>query len=72
MEDYYKQEFENLHRHVKTSKNYIHEKLSRAKFDGANKNYIKQLEIEYYAIEAICTNMNAIHRDRPRVQEETQ
>lgn len=69
MEDYYKQEFEKLHERVAISTAYISEKLSRAKFDNANKNYIKQLEAEYYALQTIRANMNAIHRDRPRVKE---
>ena len=69
MEDYYKQEFEKLHERVAISTAYINEKLSHAKFDNASKNYIKQLEAEYYALQTIRMNMNAIHRDRPRVEE---
>ena len=72
MEDYYKQEFEKLHERVAISTAYISEKLSHAKFDNANKNYIKQLEAEYYALQTIRVNMNEIHRDRPRVEEWTE
>ncbi|MEC5377249.1 hypothetical protein VWJ19_02515 [Staphylococcus hominis] len=69
MEDYYKREFKKLHEDVGTSKVYIEEKLSHAKFDSANESYIKQLEAEYYALQTIWVNMNKIHRDRPRVKE---
>ncbi|WP_053023508.1 hypothetical protein [Staphylococcus haemolyticus] len=69
MEDYYKREFEKLHERVAISTAYISEKLSHAKFDNANESYIKQLEAEYYALQTIWVNMNAIHRDRPRVKE---
>ncbi|MBI5972021.1 hypothetical protein [Staphylococcus caledonicus] len=69
MEDYYKQEFEKLHERVAISTVYIGEKLSHAKFYNASKNYIKQLEAEYYALQTIRVDMNRIHRDRPRVEE---
>ena len=72
MEDYYKREFKKLHEDVGTSKVYIEEKLSHAKFDSANESYIKQLEAEYYALQTIWVNMNKIHRDRPRVKEWTE
>mgnify|MGYP007126758615 FL=1 len=69
VKDYYKQEFEKLHEHVGALKVYVGEKLSHANFEGANESYIKQLEAEYYALQTIWVNMNAIHRDRPRVKE---
>ena len=69
MEDYYKREFEGLHERVGISKVYLEEKLNHAKFDNANESYIKQLEAEYYALQTIWVSMNAIHRDRPRVEE---
>lgn len=68
MKDYYKQEFEKLHGRVGATKVYVGEKLSHAKFDGADENYIKQLEAEYYALQTVWVNMNEIHRDRPKVK----
>lgn len=66
MEEYYTRNFKKLHNWVGNARSYVQEKLEKAEFHGADKNYIKQLESEYYALEVIWVEMNGVETNRPR------
>lgn len=68
MEDYYTRNFIRIHKLVSNARRYIQDKLEQAKFDGADINFIKQLEAEYYALEVIWVNMNEVETNRPRLE----
>lgn len=66
MEEYYTGNFKRIHERVSNARAYVQDKLEHAKFDGANINFIKQLEAEYYVLEVIWVNMNEVETNRPR------
>jgi len=66
MEEYYTGNFKRIHERVSNARAYVQDKLEHAKFDGADINFIKQLEAEYYALEVIWVNMNEVETNKPR------
>ncbi|GEP80697.1 hypothetical protein [Staphylococcus carnosus] len=66
MENYYTRSFKDIHNRVSNARAYVQDKLEHAKYDGADINFIKQLEAEYYALDVIWVNMNEVETDRPR------
>ncbi|ASE35349.1 hypothetical protein [Mammaliicoccus sciuri] len=63
---YYEDKFKKLNKELQELQRYLSEKVQHAKDDGANRNYIRELEAERYALHAIYVRTNGIILNAPR------